>query len=307
MYSELYLDEAKKATWGKMTTAATGKTVYLPLIFFFNRNPGLYLPLIALQYHEVRIDIDLASDFNTYLDVHQPSRCGPTTCTWTPRSAAASPRRVTNTSSSRCSTLAPTPSPQVVSTKQVVCPTTTPSRSWCGASPTLPRQGHLVELLQRVHPHRRCSRVQRCLGRHRSLQLLCANRVGGCSLPHCTPPVPPPPDTSRRLLVPSTPSSWSSTVRTVSRSRRVSTSTRCSPSTTTPVTPPPVSTRTPSRSSPRSTSPLVLATSRASTTRRSGCACTPLAMPPTCTCSRPTTTFSASSQVWAVWLLATKH
>jgi len=72
LYSELYLDEAKKATWGKMTTAAdtgvgTG-AVYLPLIFFFNRNPGLYLPLIALQYHEVRIDIDLASDFDTFLN-----------------------------------------------------------------------------------------------------------------------------------------------------------------------------------------------------------------------------------------------
>ena len=68
LYSELYLDEAKKATWGKMTTAADGSTVYLPLVFFFNRNPGLYLPLIALQYHEVRIDIDLASDFDTFLN-----------------------------------------------------------------------------------------------------------------------------------------------------------------------------------------------------------------------------------------------
>src|SRR5210317_1197780 len=68
MYSELYLDESKKATWGKMTTAGATNTVYLPLIFFFNRNPGLYLPLIALQYHEVRIDIDLASDFSTFLD-----------------------------------------------------------------------------------------------------------------------------------------------------------------------------------------------------------------------------------------------
>jgi hypothetical protein len=72
LYSELYLDEAKKATWGKMTTAAdTGAgtgAVYLPLIFFFNRNPGLYLPLIALQYHEVRIDIDLASDFTEFLN-----------------------------------------------------------------------------------------------------------------------------------------------------------------------------------------------------------------------------------------------
>ena len=67
LYSELYLDEAKKATWGKMTTAADGSTVYLPLVFFFNRNPGLYLPLIALQYHEVRIDFDLASDFDTFL------------------------------------------------------------------------------------------------------------------------------------------------------------------------------------------------------------------------------------------------
>jgi len=67
LYSELYLDESKKANWGKMTTAITGNTVYLPLIFFFNRNPGLYLPLIALQYHEVRIDFDLASTFSTYL------------------------------------------------------------------------------------------------------------------------------------------------------------------------------------------------------------------------------------------------
>jgi hypothetical protein len=67
LYSELYLDESKKANWGKMTTAVDGKTVYLPLIFFFNRNPGLHLPLIALQYHEVRIDFDLTSTFTTYL------------------------------------------------------------------------------------------------------------------------------------------------------------------------------------------------------------------------------------------------
>jgi hypothetical protein len=68
LYSELYLDEAKKTNWAKMTTAKDGKTVYLPLVFFFNRNPGLYLPLIALQYHEVRIDFDLASNMETYLN-----------------------------------------------------------------------------------------------------------------------------------------------------------------------------------------------------------------------------------------------
>ncbi len=67
LYSELYLDESKKASWGKMTTAV-GSQVFLPLIFFFNRNPGLALPLIALQYHEVRLDFDLSSDFAIYTD-----------------------------------------------------------------------------------------------------------------------------------------------------------------------------------------------------------------------------------------------
>jgi hypothetical protein len=32
-------------------------TLYVPLQFWFNRNPGLALPLIALQYHEVRINL----------------------------------------------------------------------------------------------------------------------------------------------------------------------------------------------------------------------------------------------------------
>src|SRR6056300_1839037 len=60
------MDESKKLNYGKMTTArVAGNTCFLPLIFFFNRNPGLALPLIALQYHEVRLDFDLASDFST--------------------------------------------------------------------------------------------------------------------------------------------------------------------------------------------------------------------------------------------------
>ena len=68
LYSELYLDEAKKLQYGKMASAATTdkNKVFLPLIFFFNRNPGLYLPLIALQYHEVRLDITLSSAYSTY-------------------------------------------------------------------------------------------------------------------------------------------------------------------------------------------------------------------------------------------------
>jgi len=34
-------------------------TLYVPMQFWFCRNPGLALPLIALQYHEVRVNIDL--------------------------------------------------------------------------------------------------------------------------------------------------------------------------------------------------------------------------------------------------------
>jgi hypothetical protein len=34
-------------------------TLYIPLQFWFNTNPGLALPLIALQYHEVKINLDI--------------------------------------------------------------------------------------------------------------------------------------------------------------------------------------------------------------------------------------------------------
>jgi Large eukaryotic DNA virus major capsid protein/Major capsid protein N-terminus len=34
-------------------------TLYIPLLFWFCRNPGLALPLIALQYHEVKFNLDI--------------------------------------------------------------------------------------------------------------------------------------------------------------------------------------------------------------------------------------------------------
>ena len=37
--------------------AATTTRMFVPLQFWFNRNPGLALPLIALQYHEVKVTI----------------------------------------------------------------------------------------------------------------------------------------------------------------------------------------------------------------------------------------------------------
>ena len=42
------------------TTPVQPYTMHLPLIFWFNRNPGLALPLIALQYHEVKLNIEFA-------------------------------------------------------------------------------------------------------------------------------------------------------------------------------------------------------------------------------------------------------
>ena len=80
LYAEVFLGESDKIIYGKMTSQstaaadlATNKTyVYLPLLFFFNRNPGLYLPLIALQYHEVRLDFDLTSTFSSYFGTSSP-------------------------------------------------------------------------------------------------------------------------------------------------------------------------------------------------------------------------------------------
>jgi hypothetical protein len=43
-----------------MTSVRNGVN-YIPLRFWFNRNPGLALPLIALQYHEVKINMQLGT------------------------------------------------------------------------------------------------------------------------------------------------------------------------------------------------------------------------------------------------------
>jgi len=74
LYAEVFMSETKKHVYGKMasspvvnnTVNAAKSCVYLPLLFFFNRDPGLALPLIALQYHEVRIDFTLSSQYSQY-------------------------------------------------------------------------------------------------------------------------------------------------------------------------------------------------------------------------------------------------
>lgn len=44
---------------GQSEPAIAPYTMYIPLQFWFNRNPGLALPLIALQYHDVRLYVEL--------------------------------------------------------------------------------------------------------------------------------------------------------------------------------------------------------------------------------------------------------
>jgi hypothetical protein len=42
----------------KLTGCIPERTLYIPLEFWFNRHTGLALPLIALQYHEVKINVE---------------------------------------------------------------------------------------------------------------------------------------------------------------------------------------------------------------------------------------------------------
>ena len=68
VWSQLTLPAGKTNGFNTMiqaaATAATNTTanvLYVPLQFWFNRNAGLYLPLIALQYHEVKCNITFQS------------------------------------------------------------------------------------------------------------------------------------------------------------------------------------------------------------------------------------------------------
>jgi hypothetical protein len=62
-----------EANWQKLNKMINGSLkdsnnsnytkVYVPLHFWFCRNPGLALPLVALQYHEVKINIQMNNSF----------------------------------------------------------------------------------------------------------------------------------------------------------------------------------------------------------------------------------------------------
>jgi hypothetical protein len=83
IWNELSLPVGKQPAWKKMVginggmaagsveyltpsvAGSTGLNLFVPLEFWFNRNVGLALPLIALQYHEVKINIDFETLSNS--------------------------------------------------------------------------------------------------------------------------------------------------------------------------------------------------------------------------------------------------
>ena len=70
IWNELSLPRGKRYGYDTMVgadkdfTTYNNTTLYIPLEFWFCRNVGLALPLIALQYHEVKIKIDFETKAN---------------------------------------------------------------------------------------------------------------------------------------------------------------------------------------------------------------------------------------------------
>jgi len=73
-------------TLSKATGSAGDRSmeVFVPLNFWFNRNPGLALPLIALQYHEVAVDFDFVTGSHL-VHFDEKDWSGGTTITTTPK------------------------------------------------------------------------------------------------------------------------------------------------------------------------------------------------------------------------------
>ena len=74
IWNELSLPIGKRYAYDKMVgkegdvLAANGGTLYIPLEFWFCRNVGLALPLIALQYHEVKVKIEFEQKTKCVVD-----------------------------------------------------------------------------------------------------------------------------------------------------------------------------------------------------------------------------------------------
>ena len=62
IWTQLSTSASKNVGLEELLNLKKGKYSYVPLQFWFCRNPGLALPLIALQYHEVKLKIEFTKD-----------------------------------------------------------------------------------------------------------------------------------------------------------------------------------------------------------------------------------------------------
>lgn len=106
LWGNLTFPTDKREIWSGLQTATgtsnacgnggrpqRGSLSYIPLSFFFCRNPGMALPLIALQYHEVKINIlwnEPKLIFNRYLPADTPP---PNKRVGDPKNASVGPKQ----------------------------------------------------------------------------------------------------------------------------------------------------------------------------------------------------------------------
>lgn len=73
IYDELFRKDNDKDAYSRLVDFTADeqaadkeitKRFFVPLVFFFNRNPGLAIPLIALQYHEVKLNFTFEDTTN---------------------------------------------------------------------------------------------------------------------------------------------------------------------------------------------------------------------------------------------------
>ena len=85
IWSGLTYSGEKWQKWNRMVNATLpsnslgNRKLYIPLQFWFCKNPGLALPLIALQYHEVKINVQFASSvsWTHQRDLNEPVGTSP--------------------------------------------------------------------------------------------------------------------------------------------------------------------------------------------------------------------------------------
>lgn len=85
LWSELTVPESKRAGFNEMVgrydaydpssavnSFSTQRTLYVPIQFYFNRFPGMAIPLVALQFSELRINLELRNYLDCVRSTRQP-------------------------------------------------------------------------------------------------------------------------------------------------------------------------------------------------------------------------------------------